>query len=76
MSEISSNVIKFVTRFVDKVCHESSVSSDHIRDLHTMVPGVVNMHTEMLEMVCKESKRLPPIQKVSLSTFFSYLCSA
>ena len=38
-SEIGSNVIRFVSRFVDKVCTESGVSEDHIKSLHTMIPG-------------------------------------
>lgn len=29
-----------------------------------MIPGVVHMHVETLEAVHRESKRLPPIQKV------------
>lgn len=31
-----------------------------------MIPGVVAMHVEMLDAVYKESKRLPPIQKVGI----------
>ena len=31
-----------------------------------MVPGLVHMHIETLEAVHRESKRLPPIQKVQL----------
>lgn len=53
-----------VSRFVDKVCTEGGVSAEHIRDLHLMIPGVVHMHIETLDAVYKESKRLPPIQKV------------
>lgn len=62
--ETGANVIKLVSRFVDKVCTEGGVSSDHIRCLHQMIPGVVHMHIETLEAVYRESKRLPPIQKV------------
>jgi hypothetical protein len=57
-------VIKMVSRFVDKVCTEGGVSAEHVRSLHQMVPGVVHMHIETLEAVHRESKRLPPIQKV------------
>ena len=64
VSEVGPNVVKFVTRFVDKVCQDSSVMSDHIKALHQMVPGVVAMHIETLDQVFRESKRLPPIQKV------------
>ena len=61
---MGADVVKFVTRFVDKVCSESGVTQDHIKALHQMVPGVVAMHIETLEGVHRESKRLPPIQKV------------
>lgn len=62
-SEVGTNVIRFVARFVDKVCTESGVTEDHIKALHQMIPGVVAMHMETLEAVSRESKRLPPIQK-------------
>ncbi|KAJ8983459.1 hypothetical protein NQ317_013334 [Molorchus minor] len=61
--ETGSNVIKMVSRFIDKVCNEGGVTRDHIRNLHQMIPGVVHMHIETLEAVHRESKRLPPIQK-------------
>ena len=67
-SEIASNVIKFVTRFVDKVCTESGVKEEHIRQLHQMIPGVVVMQMETLESVWRESKRLPPITKPKITT--------
>ncbi|XP_052066679.1 myotubularin-related protein 13-like isoform X4 [Mytilus californianus] len=63
ISDVGAGVIKFVTRFVEKVCNDSKVTQDHIKALHTMVPGVVAMHVETLEAVHRESKRLPPIQK-------------
>lgn len=53
-----------VSRFVDKVCTEGEVSEEHIRSLHQMIPGVVHIHIETLDGVNRESKRLPPIQKV------------
>ena len=65
VSEVGANVVKFVSRFVDKVCSLSNVTPDHIKSLHQMVPGVVAMHMEILESVFQESKRLPPIQKVN-----------
>lgn len=65
--EAGAQVIRLVTRFVDKVCTEGRVSPEHIRSLHQMVPGVVHMHVEALDAVHRESKRLPPIQKVSLA---------
>ena len=80
---MASGVIRFVTRFVDKVCNDSSVTKDHIKSLHQMIPGVVAMHIETLEAVHREAKRLPPIQKVfiqlshrvvSLSKTLYHLC--
>ncbi|OQV18473.1 Myotubularin-related protein 13 [Hypsibius exemplaris] len=64
--DISSTVIKFVTKFVDKVCGESHVTQEHIKQLHHMIPGVVAMHVEGLEAVYKESKHLQPIQKTKI----------
>ena len=58
-----ASVIKFVCRFVDKVCGESSVSEQHLKAMHQMVPGVVAMHLETMDAVSREAKRLPPIQK-------------
>lgn len=66
--ETGTQVIRLVTRFVDKVCNEGGVSRDHIRNLHQMVPGVVHIHIETLEAVHRESKRLPPIQKPKILT--------
>jgi hypothetical protein len=63
--EVGAGVIRSVSRFVDRVCNEGGVSSEHIRSLHQMIPGLVSMHVEYLDMVHRESKRLPPIQKVS-----------
>ncbi|CAB0016635.1 unnamed protein product [Nesidiocoris tenuis] len=60
----TADVIKVVTRFVDRVCTEGGVNSEHVRSLHQMIPGVVHMHVETLEAVHRESKRLPPIQKL------------
>ena len=65
-SDMASGVIRFVTRFVDKVCNDSGVTKDHIKSLHQMIPGVVAMHIETLEAVHREAKRLPPIQKVGI----------
>ncbi|XP_050410421.1 myotubularin-related protein 13 isoform X2 [Patella vulgata] len=67
-SDVGANVIRFVSRFVDKVCNDGGVTSDHVKSLHQMIPGVVAMHIETLEAVHKESKRLPPIQKPKLLT--------
>ncbi|KAI0213842.1 Myotubularin-related protein 13 [Lamellibrachia satsuma] len=68
LNEVGASVIRFVSRFVDKVCAESGVTADHIKALHQMIPGVVAMHMETLEAVHRESKRLPPIQKPKILT--------
>ena len=39
VTEVGSSVVRWVTRFVDKVCTESGVTQDHIRALHQMIPG-------------------------------------
>ncbi|XP_061606332.1 myotubularin-related protein 13 isoform X3 [Phyllopteryx taeniolatus] len=62
-SDVANSVVRFVARFVDKVCTESGVTQEHIKNLHTMIPGVVAMQMEALEAVHRESRRLPPIQK-------------
>lgn len=66
-SETAAAVVKFVTRFVDKVCIDSCVGEDHIRNLHTMIPQVVAMQIEILESVYRESKRLPPVMKPKIT---------
>lgn len=71
-NEIGNKVIKMVSRFVDKVCTEGEVREEHIRSLHQMIPGVVHIHIETLDGVYRESKRLPPIQKV-LTIYFIYI---
>lgn len=60
----TNDIIRIVTRFVDRVSTEGGVNSEHVKCLHQMIPGVVHMHIETLEAVHRESKRLPPIQKV------------
>ncbi|XP_060162085.1 myotubularin-related protein 5 isoform X3 [Globicephala melas] len=64
--DVPGAVVRFINRFVDKVCTESGVTSDHLKGLHVMVPDIVQMHIETLEAVQRESKRLPPIQKPKL----------
>uniref|UniRef100_A0A8C4V8K4 SET binding factor 2 n=1 Tax=Falco tinnunculus TaxID=100819 RepID=A0A8C4V8K4_FALTI len=62
-NDVANAVVRFITRFIDKVCTESGVTQDHIKGLHCMIPGIVAMHVETLEAVHRESRRLPPIQK-------------
>uniref|UniRef100_A0A3Q4HFB0 SET binding factor 2 n=1 Tax=Neolamprologus brichardi TaxID=32507 RepID=A0A3Q4HFB0_NEOBR len=62
-SDVANSVVRFVARFIDKVCTESGVTQEHIKSLHSMIPGIVAMQIEALEAVHRESRRLPPIQK-------------
>ncbi|XP_053720705.1 myotubularin-related protein 13 isoform X1 [Synchiropus splendidus] len=62
-SDTANSVVRFVARFIDKVCTESGVTQEHIKSLHSMIPGIVAMQMEALEAVHRESRRLPPIQK-------------
>jgi myotubularin-related protein 5/13 len=39
VNEVGSTVTKFVTRFIDKVCTLSNVSTEHNKQLHQMIPG-------------------------------------
>ncbi len=38
-ANVSATVIKFLTRFTDKVCNECGVTQDHLKSLHAMIPG-------------------------------------
>uniref|UniRef100_W5KEV6 SET binding factor 2 n=1 Tax=Astyanax mexicanus TaxID=7994 RepID=W5KEV6_ASTMX len=62
-SDVANSVVRFIARFIDKVCTESGVTQDHIKNLHSMIPGIVSIQMETLEAVHRESRRLPPIQK-------------
>ncbi len=47
-SDLANSVVRFVARFIDKVCTESGVTQDHIKSLHSMIPGTalaVFIHT-------------------------------
>jgi len=50
INEVGVAVARFVTRFIDKVCTESSVRADHIKSLHQMIPG----HLDVLMAVVSE----------------------
>ncbi|XP_075780386.1 myotubularin-related protein 5 isoform X3 [Pelodiscus sinensis] len=65
-SDVANSVVRFINRFVDKVCTESGVTNEHLKGLHIMIPDIVQMHIETLDAVHRESKRLPPIQKPKL----------
>ncbi|CAG5130727.1 unnamed protein product, partial [Candidula unifasciata] len=62
-ADVAAIVTKFVSRFVDKVCSEASVTEAHFKSLQQLIPGIVAMHIETLEGVNRESKQLPPVQK-------------
>lgn len=64
--ETGNIVTKMVSRFIDRVCTEGGVTSEHVRNLHVMVPGVVQMHIETLEAVHRESKRIPSVKKPNI----------
>lgn len=38
-SDMANVVVRFITRFVDKVCTESGVTNEHLKSLHIMIPG-------------------------------------
>lgn len=38
-SDVANSVGRFISRFIDKVCTESGVKQDHIKSLHSMIPG-------------------------------------
>lgn len=62
-SVTGNQVAKMVCRFIDRVCTEGSVTAEHVRNLHAMVPGAVHMHIETLDAIHRESKRILPIPK-------------
>lgn len=41
-SDVANSVVRFINRFVDKVCNESGVTNEHLKALHTMIPGIIN----------------------------------
>lgn len=46
--DVAGAVVRFINRFVDKVCTESGVTSDHLKGLHVMVPGMVELDLGVL----------------------------
>lgn len=62
-SEVEQNVVRQVCKFIDKVCNEGDISPEHIRKLHSIIPGLVDMQCETLDVIYRESKRIPPVQK-------------
>lgn len=43
-SDVANSVVRFINRFVDKVCNESGVTNEHLKALHTMIPGTKAPH--------------------------------
>lgn len=41
-SDVANSVVRFINRFVDKVCNESGVTNEHLKALHTMIPGMMS----------------------------------
>lgn len=39
-SDVANSVVRFINRFVDKVCNESGVTNEHLKALHIMIPGM------------------------------------
>lgn len=48
--DVAGAVVRFINRFVDKVCTESGVTSDHLKGLHVMVPGMGGLGVDMLSL--------------------------
>uniref|UniRef100_A0A674JZB6 SET binding factor 1 n=1 Tax=Terrapene triunguis TaxID=2587831 RepID=A0A674JZB6_9SAUR len=39
-SDVANYVVRFINRFVDKVCTESGVTNEHLKGLHIMIPAL------------------------------------
>lgn len=61
--ETGAQVAKMVCRFIDRVCTEGGVTTEHVRNLHDMVPGAVQMQIETLDAIQRESKRILQVPK-------------
>lgn len=54
-SDVANSVVRFINRFVDKVCNESGVTNEHLKALHTMIPGIDTdslFHAKLHGKVC------------------------
>jgi len=54
-SDLVNAVVRFIARFIDKVCTESGVSQDHIKSLHSMIPGTPPPPPPLLPLPCPNS---------------------
>lgn len=66
--ETGNIVSKMVSRFIDRVCTEGSVTAEHVRNLHDMVSGAVHMQIETLDAIHRESKKIPAIKKPTIQS--------
>lgn len=61
-NDVANAVVRFITRFIDKVCTESGVTQDHIRSLHCMIPGMRNhvlvLNSSHRELFCSVSEKI------------------
>ncbi|OQR70889.1 myotubularin-related protein 13-like [Tropilaelaps mercedesae] len=63
---LRQSVIKFISRFIDKVCTDAGVTPEHMRQLHSMIPQRVDMQLDEMRSVNRESQRLPPVLKAKI----------
>lgn len=62
-SDVANSVVRFIARFIDKVCTESGVTQEHIKSLHSMIPGTaltVFIHTLSLCVFSAQAKQQKP----------------
>lgn len=50
-SDVANSVVRFINRFVDKVCNESGVTNEHLKALHTMIPGLVTSLNKVSQQI-------------------------
>lgn len=62
-SEVSNLAIKFISRFIDKVCNDTEIDDGSIKKLQGVVGSLVHIQMESLEPVWRESRHLPPLPK-------------
>uniref|UniRef100_A0A8C5SR41 SET binding factor 2 n=1 Tax=Laticauda laticaudata TaxID=8630 RepID=A0A8C5SR41_LATLA len=72
-NDVANAVVRFITRFIDKVCTESGVTQDHIRSLHCMIPGMRN-HVLVLNSSHRETFCSPKILRPDLLPGEEFVC--
>ncbi|XP_065070584.1 myotubularin-related protein 5-like [Rhopilema esculentum] len=63
---VADSVTKLVLRFVERVCLEADINTDHVKTLQSLVPGLVSLQMETLNEVYRETKNLAPTQRVKI----------